>query len=52
MGADIAIHWLLELGGSGAWACLRRRCEHRHHRVILDAVLTLVIAAVTVKLLG
>lgn len=52
MGLDIAIHWALELGGSGAWACLRKRCAHRHHRVALDALLTLAVAAVTVRVLG
>lgn len=49
---EILVHWALELGGSGAWACVRGRCSHRSHRIALDVVATLVLATVTVRLMG
>jgi hypothetical protein len=52
MVADVLIHWLLEIGGSGVWACLRGRCTHKHHRIMLDLLIALVAAAATVKILG
>lgn len=50
--AALAVHWVLEMCGSFSWACVRGRCKHRHHRVIGDALLTLVIAAATIKIVG
>jgi hypothetical protein len=49
---SIAVHMSLELSGSISWACVRGRCEHRHHRVLGDLVICFLLAVLTVHVVG
>jgi len=52
MFTDVIIHAGLELLGQGAWLCIRGRCQHRSHRALGDGLLVLLIAVITVHLIG
>lgn len=49
---DLAVHWGLEMLGSGCWGVCRGRCGCRWHRWAGDAALTLVLAVVTLQVVG
>ena len=49
---DVAVHLGLELSGQGVWACLRGRCNCKSHRIVGDGLLTLMLAVLTVHLVG
>lgn len=45
-------HWAFEMGGSGAWACCRGRCNHRHHRILGDMLLTAFLTLMLLRVVG
>lgn len=46
------VHAGLELSGQGVWLCVRGKCQHKHHRVVGDGALVLLLAIITVHLVG
>jgi len=48
----VVTHLGLELGGVLTINCLRGRCQHRHHRYILDGIGLLALSVITVHFLG
>lgn len=48
----IAVHMGLELIGSFSWACVRGRCAHKHHRILGDGAICLLLAIITVHVVG
>ena len=48
----VALHMGLELLGSLSWACVRGRCAHRHHRIVGDGLICLLLAIITVHVIG
>lgn len=49
---DVVLHAGLELMGQGCWLCIRGRCRHKHHRVLGDALLVVLVAVATVHTIG
>ena len=52
MPVELLTHWLLEMCGSGCWACARGKCTKRSHRIMGDMGLTLLVAWITMRMVG